>query len=214
VLAELRRFPFGPFTKEAHRKKTPSKRSFPCEGNARQKSATISARFCRDRPVSMPFVPGFPGRKRGGCQSVRLVRQWVLLAPNERVGTSQMAERHGRDPKNRLITRTGMTPDLARCRGNSASAMPDGEDYLARATRHVTEVRKIVARQRDRPTSRSWHATLDAEQTLEVFQRRRGKVLPSVGESELSCPVPTKLATRASLNPGLTEPGSKPGRMV
>jgi hypothetical protein len=49
--------------------------------------------------------------------------------------------------------------------------MPDGEDHLAQATRHVTEARLIVARQRERIAQLRalGMSTMDAEQTLDIF---------------------------------------------
>src|SRR6266550_902493 len=39
-----------------------------CEGNALQKNPINIRSVCRLRPVLARFVPGFPGRKRGGCR--------------------------------------------------------------------------------------------------------------------------------------------------
>jgi hypothetical protein len=43
-------------------------RPLPCEGNAPQKTPMNSAFLCHLGPVLTRFVPGFPGRKRGGCR--------------------------------------------------------------------------------------------------------------------------------------------------
>ena len=43
-------------------------RRFPCEENALQKTPVNTKHVCRFRPVLTRFVPGFPGRNRGGCR--------------------------------------------------------------------------------------------------------------------------------------------------
>ena len=50
----------------------PVSSSHPCEGNALQKTPMNTSSVCRLRPVLTRFVPGFPGRKRGGWRCVSI----------------------------------------------------------------------------------------------------------------------------------------------